>query len=490
MLEYSLMAASPRILLTTSTTSLDFVQLGLYYLKSYLSTYLPKDVHPSLTIRAFTPRRGDSGDIQTFSGMITRGRFQLVGFSCYVWNIELILKVVKDIKRRDPDTIIVLGGPEVTYRWQELMETETGVDYIVRYEGEATFLELVQHLFGNSMPLKHIKGLVYRLNGHTHANPVREPLDPKSIPSPYLSGHIRINKKRMYNLETSRGCPFNCAYCSFPLSGQKQVRYFPLERVMEEIRLLSKAGISHLEINDDNFNLNLERAKAIMREILRSRMLCYIMVFLNLSALRVDAEFIRLLKKQGNIWPAIGVQSTNPLVLKEINRVANRTFLEENLKHIRRTGLSFDLQFIIGLPNQTLGDIKADLNWAYGQNPPHITFFKLWLTRGTRLYDKILDYGYVYRLKPPHTIIRTSWMSRSEIGKAVRMTTIGRLLVAPAYRTVTRKILKDYKMTFADLCEELVKWGTFNEEKKVIRLKSYLAYKYMHKHRIKSVIGK
>lgn len=488
--------SGPKILLTTSTTSLNFIQLGIHYVKSYADRYIEEGASPKIHIRVFTPkntgRSVEKYEIDRFVQMICKKRWDLIGFSCYVWNIDFILDAIKIIKKLRPDTKIVLGGPEVTYRGKSLMEETKAIDYIVRYEGEATFLDLLKYLFYNNNSQfrpETILGLIYRNRNNIVQNPDREPLKLESVPSPYLDGSIKINSKTVYNLETSRGCPFKCAYCSFPLSGQKRVRYFPLEKVKKEIKLLAQKNISRLEINDDNFNLNLHRAKEIMKIIIQYRLHCYLMMFLNLSAMRIDKEFVSLLKKQGDSWPSIGVQSTRPSILKTIRRVSNILFLEKNLQLLVNAGIPHDLQFIIGLPDQTFQDIKTDLNWAFAQKSPHVTFFKLWLTNGTHLYEKASEFGYVYQKSPPHSIIRTPFLSARQLKKAVRMTTVGRLLILPQYRSITAKIMTDLKMDFASLCEDLIRWGDFKKKDKRINLKSYIVYKYMSKQMLKKIIS-
>jgi len=158
----------------------------------------------------------------------------IIGFSCYIWNIEETIKVVKMLKKIDPSILIVLGGPEVTYDTKEWMEKIPEVDFIVIGEGEKTFKQLLTEIErGNNYGNVH--GIAYRNDGQVLMTLQMNKLDLKELPTPYqFPEDIPHLGKRVNYIETSRGCPFSCQFCLSSI--EVGVRYFDREKVKEDIR--------------------------------------------------------------------------------------------------------------------------------------------------------------------------------------------------------------------------------------------------------------
>ncbi|WDU82214.1 B12-binding domain-containing radical SAM protein [Caloramator sp. Dgby_cultured_2] len=179
-----------------------------------------KYVHSNLAIR-YLRAYVNEFDVEIFEGTINENPFNLsleiankkpdvVAFSCYIWNIENILKICGILKEINKDITIILGGPEASYDPKNILQLNEYIDFIIFGEGEETFKELLEYLSGKGKDLKSIKGLAFRLGEEIIVNeerPLITNLD--TIPFPY---DLEIPSKIVY-YEASRGCPFSCKYC-------------------------------------------------------------------------------------------------------------------------------------------------------------------------------------------------------------------------------------------------------------------------------------
>ena len=206
-----------KILLTTLNAKYIHSSLALAYLQAYCQDY------HDINIREYTinePADKILADIYS-------GQPDIVCFSCYIWNIELIKIICADLKQVLPGIKIIAGGPEVSYDADRFMDENPAIDYVICGEGEVTLLELLNNIKGGGTPEK-IAGIAYR-QGSIAVNqerPLIQDLD--SIPFPYKNKLTYYNKRIIY-YEASRGCPFNCSYCLS--STVKGVRYFSLDWV-------------------------------------------------------------------------------------------------------------------------------------------------------------------------------------------------------------------------------------------------------------------
>ena len=199
---------------------------------------------------------------------------EVVAFSCYIWNIERTLRLADDLKLLQPHIFIILGGPEASYGAFELLERNPAVDCIIRGEGEQTLRECLEALSSSNTPghfariADGIPGLVYRAGNDLAATADRLPLpDLDMIPSPFAAGLADVGKPLVY-YETSRGCPFSCAFCMSSL--EKGVRSFSQPRIEEDLLLLMERGVQTVKLVDRTFNFDPDRANRIWQFILRN----------------------------------------------------------------------------------------------------------------------------------------------------------------------------------------------------------------------------
>lgn len=451
------------IILSTIPTKKPFLQIGLYYLKAYAEKYCQNKNNVSINVEVFTSDKDSLVEsyYKQAVKMVNKKPY-LIGFSCYCWNVAPILYISKIIKNINPSIHIVLGGPEVSDDPVGWLKKINSIDMIVRDEGEATFAELLDALLKSKANLSKVKGLTYRTGKKIVTNPDREPLDLKEVPSPYLAGNIDLlNKELNYVVETSRGCPFNCAYCSYSVRGYRRIRFFPLDTVKQELELILKKKPVALWINDDNFNIHPPRAVEILKSVKKFHGKTSVSTFINASQWIIDDKLVKTLG-QNKVTCLIGVQSTDPHVLSIISRRNNFPILEKNLRSLDRNKVGYTLDFIYGLPGQRYNDLVNSYNWAYRFKASLISFYRLQIFKGTELYKMIKPYGIRVQGSPIYEVQETDTLSRKDLNNFYPLFTLSRSLYNEGILVKTlRHLIDDRKMLFSSVALE---WKTIAEK--------------------------
>ena len=186
----------------------------------------------------------------------------VVGFSCFLWNMNHTLAVAKETKKRFPDSLIVLGGPSIPK--QELIEKfftdNSFVDIICIDEGEEVFTKLCKN-YPNT-DFEKIEGIIYRdRQGEIKRTPLKSFVNMDKLPSPYIDGtfdDLYNNYPREFSgiiLETNRGCPYSCAYCTWGNQPFKKIREKDMETVRKEVEWVGKNKINYISMADANFGM-------------------------------------------------------------------------------------------------------------------------------------------------------------------------------------------------------------------------------------------
>lgn len=405
--------------------------LGLYSLKAYLLKWLK--YRPPLTIDLLTLRtrvfervnnslypKFDSKKIKTLIKKIIKQRPKIVGFSCYTWNIKIVLKIIKMIKQKRPLTNIVLGGPEASYYAKSFLENNPGIDFVVIDEGETTFTELIESLIYKKRSLDAIDGLAYRQGDQIKLKTEHPILNLATVPSPYLMGLVDLKKEKRVVVETSRGCPFKCAYCSYNIRGYAKIRYFPIDQAKKELEYVLTKNVQELHIIDDNFNLYEDRAIKLLKTIIKYHHQTSIKLFVRADVWRLSEKIVKLLKKSGALL-LIGIQSLNEETLRIAKRTSKKEVLEHNLKMFDRYHVPYELEFIIGLPGDHYQDIKNNIDWALSYNLKRFSMQVLRINPDTFYQKNARRLGLKYMPSPPYQIYESVSLSRQEIKKAFRL---------------------------------------------------------------------
>ncbi len=353
----------------------------------------------------------------------------LVAFSCYIWNIEQTLRIVSDIKKIAPQTRIVLGGPEVSFSIFDLMHDNPAVDFVVKGEGEETFRALImtltqEHPAMLQESLAEIDNLFFRDGSDILSGPLsRKNMLLDSLPSPFAAGMVDFSKPLVY-YETSRGCPFSCAFCLSSTEGA--VRSFGMERIKNDLLFLMEHGVAQIKLVDRTFNYDAGRADAIWEFILEHNrgshfhfeIAADLLTDTNLKVLgRVPAHTFRF---------EIGVQSASQRALELVKRSAD---LQRIFTAVRRlageTKVELHLDLIAGLPGEGYDGFLQSLQTVADLQPDDIQLEPLKLLKGAPMREIARREGYLFSESPPYTILRNPWLSYADI---CLVETIGRLL--------------------------------------------------------------
>ncbi len=338
-----------------------------------------------------------------------------VSFSCYIWNIKNVLSLCGKLKKALPGTKILLGGPEVSYNQGEILSCNSAVDFVLSGPGENSVPRLLNSLFLESD--KDIPSVSYRSADGLHID-CRE-ADPDESISPYCKEYFDSLSGRIAYIESSRGCPFSCAFC---LSGRLgKVRYIDIERVKNEMVHLSVLGAKTVKFVDRTFNCHKERAKEILTFILEQygraipEGTCF---HFEIAADLITEEQFRIIEKLpvGAVQFEVGIQSFNGRTLEAINR---KTDLEKVVANVKRL-LSFGnchihIDLIAGLPEEDYDSFINGFNKAYeiGADMLQLGFLKI--LKGSPIGENREKYPCEYSPEPPYEVISTPWITADEL---------------------------------------------------------------------------
>lgn len=342
----------------------------------------------------------------------------VIGFSCYIWNIEKTMEVANLLKKVDPELVIVLGGPEVSYNAIQWMERIPEVDFIVTGEGEQTFKRLLTEI-ENSGDVSHVPGLAYRLDGKVHINLQSNKLDLRNIPSPYrfLEDQDALSKRITY-VETSRGCPFTCQFCLSSI--ETGVRYFDRERVKDDIRYLMANGAKTFKFVDRTFNISRSYAMEMFRFLIDEHLPGTVFQF-EITADIMRPEVIEFLNKEapkGLFRFEIGVQSTNEHTNELVKRKQNWAKLTRTVNLVKQGGIvAQHLDLIAGLPEEDYHSFRKTFNETFAFRPEELQLGFLKMLKGTGLTAQAANYGYTYMDYPPYEMLSNHCMSFDDVIK-------------------------------------------------------------------------
>lgn len=384
-----------------------------------LSTLNSKFIHSSLALRylkAYGEAHGQAYDIVEYTinmpvlhilSDITEHDIDVLGFACYIWNIEMTLHVVDMVKAVRPDIKIVLGGPEVSFTADELLERCPNIDYIVQGEGEEAFHALVTALqLGNDGLDPVIPGVRGRRDGSILGSiEAVEVRDLSTIPFPYTEADMDDLEHKIIYYESSRGCPFSCQYC---LSGNKNtVRFFPQERTLEELQWFIEHGVKQVKFVDRTFNCAPHHHRPLM-EFMRDSDTDMNFHLEMEPELMTDWETNILCETPpGRIQIEVGVQSTHKKTLDAINRYNDWPYIQKSIRPIIQAGRTHvHMDLIVGLPHEDFNRFGQSFNDLFSLQPHalQIGFLKLLKGSGVR---RMREYKYVADPLAPYEVLST-----------------------------------------------------------------------------------
>ena len=384
-----------------------------------LSTLNSKFIHSSLALRylkAYGEAHGQAYDIVEYTinmpvlhilSDITEHDIDVLGFACYIWNIEMTLHVVDMVKAVRPDIKIVLGGPEVSFTADELLERCPNIDYIVQGEGEEAFHALVTALqLGNDGLNPVIPGVRGRRDGSILGSlEAVEVSDLSTIPFPYTEEDMEDLEHKIIYYESSRGCPFSCQYC---LSGNKNtVRFFPQERTLEELQWFIDHGVKQVKFVDRTFNCAPHHHRPLMEFMRDSDTDMNFHLEMEPELMTEWETNILCETPPGRIQIEVGVQSTHKKTLDAINRYNDWPYIQKSIRPIIQAGRTHvHMDLIVGLPHEDFNRFGQSFNDLFSLQPHalQIGFLKLLKGSGIR---RMREYKYVADPLAPYEVLST-----------------------------------------------------------------------------------
>ncbi len=410
---------------------MDIVILALNskYIHSSLAPWYLKAEVPTAEVVEHTINE----DIETIVCDILARKPRILAVSVYIWNVTYSEEILRRVKAVSPQTVTVVGGPEVSYNADAVLARCAAVDYVIGGEGEVPFAALCNSILLGSNSV---------LPGVSHRGVLSKPYIGSGTPkSPYTEEYFAALRGRIAYFESSRGCPYACAYC---LSGRCEgLRFFDMNYVKENLLKLAKSGTKTIKFVDRTFNADRRRALELLSFIANEsgrsfpRDVCF---HFELSGDLLDNEMIAFLQTApvGLFQFEIGIQSFYPKTIKAIHRKTESESLKHRIRQLAAMGRAhIHTDLIAGLPYEGYEDFKNSFDEAYllGADMLQLGFLKI--LHGTELEDRALEYGFQYNHEPPYEVYETPWLSRAEFTELkIAETAVDRLHNSGRFRRV------------------------------------------------------
>lgn len=393
--------------------------------KTLLTTLNAKYIHMNLAIRILYDLNKDHADlswkeftIKNDPGEVAEkcSVYDVVCFSVYIWNITSTLKVCEALRNLKPDVKILLGGPEVSYEYENVIALPY-IDYIIVGEGEIPF-----STFLTAYPeIENVPNLVYKVNNEVRYNAKNVTFDILELEgrNPYQYDKDEALFNKVCYIETSRGCPYKCEFCLASLDNK--MRYLPIETIKSNLLYLMQRGRT-IKFLDRTFNVKKDFTLDLFQFILDHHRPENVFQF-EITADIVHPDIIRFINEKvpkGLFRFEIGIQTVNQESNREVSRKQN---FEKTSGVIRQLDekIEMHLDLIVGLPLEYMEDLKFSFESTFKLFPPELQLGFLKFLKGTPVRMKYEKYGYVFDPEPPYQIIKSDFLSEKELESVVKM---------------------------------------------------------------------
>ncbi len=384
------------IILTTLNARYSHTAFGLRYLWANLGP-----LQPRAGIREFIIGQEPAEIAEAL--LLERPR--IIGIGVYIWNIETITRLVQTLKGVSPETILVLGGPEISYEY-EATDLYRMADYLVPGEGEQTFRELAEAVLGGHPPSQKV--FVAE----------RPELAALTVPYSAYTGHD-IAHRTLY-VETSRGCPFRCEFCLSSL--EPCVREFPLSPFFDAMDALLERGARQFKFVDRTFNLREDRVLEIL-DFFRARLRDGMQVHFEIVPDRLSPRVLKRMASfpSGVLRLEVGVQTFNPQTQEAISRVQDLDATLDTLRFLReQTGALLHADLVLGMPHETWDSIRDGFDRLFAVRPQEIQVGILKRLKGAPIARHAGPQKMVFSAAPPYEVLQTATLDFSRMQRLKR----------------------------------------------------------------------
>jgi len=399
--------------------------MGRMLVKVVLSTLNAKYIHSSLALRclaSFCQAPGRTIAVREYT--VNNGLLEIlsdlyvchatvIGLACYIWNIEASLQLAALIKKIQPKTIVVLGGPEVSYQPEDILREHEAVDYIVLGEGEQT-LEALLTMLSQGQKVESVPGLAYRGPQDIVTSLPQQVTQLDDIPFPYTHEEMRALKDKILYYESSRGCPFACQYCLS--SATAGVRFVSLARVLRDLQFFIEHDVKQVKFVDRTFNARKEHYFPILKFL--AQQTCRTNFHFEIAADIWDQEVVEFLRQVpvGRFQFEIGIQSTNEQTLTAIKRHNNWSKIVKNVSQVRDYGnIHLHLDLIVGLPYENVCVFAKSFDEVYRLQPDMLQIGFLKLLKGSGIRQNAASHGYIAMTTAPYEVLANNYMDYATI---------------------------------------------------------------------------
>lgn len=449
----------PDIVLTTLNARFIHTGIGLRYLYANL-----EEIREHTTILEFTI----TDRVQDVAEKILAQQPRIVGIGVYIWNGAQVEQLIRIIKAVSPETILVLGGPEVSHAPYRL--NLEPADYIVEGEGELSFRTLCRNLLaGNAYPEKIIPSA---------------PVDLNEINMPYDHYTDQDVEHRVMYVEASRGCPFSCEFCLSSID--KKVRYFDLEAFLNALETLWQRGGRNFKFIDRTFNINLDHVAAVLDFFLEKEppFLVHFEVIPEYFPQSVKERLQRF--QPGTLQLEVGIQTLNPEVARAINRRLDMEKIRENLLFLEeRTKAHLHVDLIIGLPGESAESFGTNLNTLAELTHAEIQLGVLKKLSGTTLNRHDEVHGMVYSPYPPYEILKNDLIDFEKMQQLKRLARFWDLVHNSGNFKQTMELIRQGTTTYEGFLD-FSGWlyaKTHSTWQISLKRMAELLFSYLHEHR-------
>ncbi|TBL69319.1 B12-binding domain-containing radical SAM protein [Paenibacillus thalictri] len=399
------------VVLSTLNAKFIHTSLALRYLKAFCEPDFP------IQITEYTIK----DPLMNIVSDLYQRKPDVLGFSCYIWNIEETIQVIKMIKKIMPELQVVLGGPEVSYDTEYWLQRVPEIDFVVMGEGEETLHHLLQEL-STTRKFHFVYGLAYRKGSEVILTPGRPKLNLDDIPSPHrFAEDVPQLANRVVYFETSRGCPFSCQFCLSSI--EVGVRYFDIARTKADLLYLIDSGAKLIKFVDRTFNIKRDYAMDMFEFLIENHRGCVFQFEITADIMRPEVlDYLAEHAPPGIFRFEIGVQSTNELTNELVKRRQNFAKLTRTVTKVKESGkIDQHLDLIAGLPEEDYDSFRKTFNDVFALNPEELQLGFLKMLRGTGMRQDAEKYGYVYMDHAPYEILGNDILPFSDLIRIKRV---------------------------------------------------------------------
>ncbi len=399
--------------------------LSVRYLAASLNESLQSSADSCCIYREFSVNMSESSVLESLYNEAA----DVYCFSTYIFNVDYVLRVVKNLKKLKPDSVIILGGPEVSYENEGILRENPEIDFISCGEGEVSLTTLVNSLAETPLLSKEkvfaekTCGTAFIYNNMYISFPFAAPIcNLDTLPFPYTDEELSDSGTKILYYESSRGCPFGCSYCLS--SADKSLRFKSVEKTCSELDKFLAHNVRLVKFIDRTFNADRERAEKIVSYII-SKDNGITAFHFEVAPWLVTDKFVELLKssREGLFQLEIGIQSTNPETLAAINRKISFEKVRESILKLKAADVHIHVDLIAGLPYEDFQTFGKSFDDVMELECDCLQLGFLKMLKGTQITHQD-EHEYIYEGNSPYQVLGNKYISYPELCKLEKIAEI------------------------------------------------------------------